>query len=71
MKIAFTVVQSKFLAMHITNQNVSFDIFTIEKVLNIFMKHDPYLFPNSFWHKRKINNFDPYNVLLAIATRDL
>ncbi len=20
-----------------------------------------------FWHKRKINNFDPYNVLLAIA----
>ncbi len=54
--------------MHITNQNVSFDIFTIEKVLNIFMKHDPYLFPNSFWHKRKINNFDPYNVLLAIAT---
>ncbi len=21
-----------------------------------------------FWHKRKIYNFDPYNVLLAIAT---
>ncbi len=21
-----------------------------------------------FWHKRKINNFDPYSVLLAIAT---
>ncbi len=21
-----------------------------------------------FWHKRKINNFDPYNVFLAIAT---
>ncbi len=21
-----------------------------------------------FWHKRKINNFDPYNVLLAIDT---
>ncbi len=21
-----------------------------------------------FWHKTKINNFDPYNVLLAIAT---
>ncbi len=23
--------------------------------------------PNDFWHKRKINNFDPYNVFLAIA----
>ncbi len=21
-----------------------------------------------FWHKRKIDNFDPYNVFLAIAT---
>ncbi len=27
----------KFLAMHITNQKLSFDIFT---VLNIFMEHD-------------------------------
>ncbi len=26
------------------------------------------LLPNDFWHKRKINNFDPYNVFLAIAT---
>ncbi len=24
--------------------------------------------PNDFWHKRKINHFDPYNVFLAIAT---
>ncbi len=24
--------------------------------------------PNDFWHKRKIDNFDPYNVFLAIAT---
>ncbi len=23
---------------------------------------------NIFWHKRKINNFDPYSVFLAIAT---
>ncbi len=23
---------------------------------------------NDFWHKRIINNFDPYNVFLAIAT---
>ena len=25
-------------------------------------------YPNDFWHKRKIDHFDPYNVLLAIAT---
>ncbi len=24
-------------------------------------------YPNDFWHKRKNDNFDPYNVLLAIA----
>ncbi len=28
-KIAFKVVQIKFLAMHITNQKLSFDIFTV------------------------------------------
>ncbi len=28
-KIAFKVVQMKFLAMHITNQKWSFDIFTV------------------------------------------
>ncbi len=33
---------------------------------NIFMEH-LYLIPNDFWHKRKIYNFDPYNVFLAIA----
>ncbi len=25
-------------------------------------------YPNDFWHKRKIDNFDSYNVFLAIAT---
>ncbi len=25
-------------------------------------------YSNDFWHKRKVNNFDPYNVLLTIAT---
>ncbi len=29
-KIIFKVVQMKFLAMHITNQKLSFDIFTIQ-----------------------------------------
>ncbi len=28
-KITFKVVQMKFLAMHITNQTLSFDIFTV------------------------------------------
>ncbi len=30
------------------------------------MKHDLYYY--DFWHKRKMYNFDPYNVLLSIAT---
>ncbi len=33
-KIAFKVVQMKFLAMHITNQNLSFDIFMVRKYLH-------------------------------------
>ncbi len=36
-KIIFKVVQMKFLAMHITNQKLSFEIFTVRK---IFMEHD-------------------------------
>ncbi len=39
-KITFKVVQMKFLAMHITNQKLSFDIFTIGNLQNIFMEHD-------------------------------
>ncbi len=27
-----------------------------------------FTYPNEFWYKRKIYNFDSYNVLLAIAT---
>ncbi len=42
-KIAFKVVQMKFLAMHISNQKLSFDIFTVGKLLKIFMEHDLYL----------------------------
>ncbi len=42
-KIIFKVVQMKFLAMHITNQKLSFDIFTVRNLLNIFMEHDLYL----------------------------
>ncbi len=36
-KIIFKVVQMKFLAMHINNQKLSVDIFTVQ---NIFMEHD-------------------------------
>ncbi len=42
-KIAFKIVQIKFLAMHITNQKLSFDIFTVGNSQNIFMEHDLYL----------------------------
>ncbi len=38
-KIIFKVVQIKFLAMHITNQKLSFGIFTVGNLLNIFMEH--------------------------------
>ncbi len=39
-KIIFKVVQIKFLAMHITNQKLSFNIFMVGNVQNIFMEHD-------------------------------
>ncbi len=39
-KIIFKVVQIKFLAMHINNQTLSFNIFTVGNVLNILMEHD-------------------------------
>ncbi len=44
-KIIFKVVEIKFLAMHITNQKCSFDMFTVGNLLNIFMEHDVYLIP--------------------------
>ncbi len=45
-KIAFKVVQMKFLTMHITNQKWSFDLFMIRNLQNIFMEHDLYLKEN-------------------------
>ncbi len=39
-KIIFKVVQIKFLAMHIINKKLSFNIFMIGNLLNIFMEHD-------------------------------
>ncbi len=34
------VVQMKLLAMHINNQKLSFDIFMVGDLQNIFMEHD-------------------------------
>ncbi len=42
-KITFRIVQMKFLAMHITNQKFSFNIFMLGNLQNIFMEHDLYL----------------------------
>ncbi len=52
-KIIFKVVKIKFLAMHITNQTLCFDIFTVGHFLNIFMEHELYLISNDFWHKNQ------------------
>ncbi len=42
-KIAFKGVQMKSLEMHIINQNLCFDTFTVGHLPNIFMEHDLYL----------------------------
>ncbi len=42
-KISFKVVQIKSLAMYIINQKLSFDIFMVRNLQNIFMEHDLYL----------------------------
>ncbi len=43
----FKVVQIKFWAIYITNQKLSFDIFTVRNLQNMFMEHDLYLM--SLW----------------------
>ncbi len=42
-KIAFKDVQMKFIAMHVINQKLSFNILALGNVQNILMKHDLYL----------------------------
>ncbi len=42
-KIAFKVVQIRFLPIHITNQKLRFDIFTVGNLPNILMEDDLYL----------------------------
>ncbi len=41
-KPAFKIFQMKFLAMHIANKKLHFDIFTVIILLNTFMEHVPY-----------------------------
>ncbi len=53
--------------MHITNQKLSFDIFTVGNLQNIFMEHDLNILL-IFVIKEKIYNFDPYDVFWASAT---
>ncbi len=67
-KIAFKAVQMKFLAMHIINQILSFNVSMVGNVLNIFKEHDLYLISQWFLAKKTNYNFDPYYVFLAIAT---
>ncbi len=64
-KIIFKVVQMKFLAMHINNQKLSFDIFTVGNLHNL---HGTWsYFPNDFWHKIK-SIILTHTCMLAIAT---
>ncbi len=37
------ILYMKSLAMHFTNQQLSFDTFTVGNLQNIFMEHDLYL----------------------------
>ncbi len=48
------------VAMHITNQKLSFAIFTVENSQNICVEHGVNILM-FFWHKRKIDNFYPCN----------
>ncbi len=43
----------KFLAMHITNQKLSFDIFTVGHLQNIFMERDLYIMSQWFLAYKK------------------
>ncbi len=52
--------------MHITNQKLRFDIFTVGNLLNIFMEYDLNIL--MIFGIKENDNFEPYNVLLAIST---
>ncbi len=64
-KIIFKDVKIKFL-MHITNQKLSFDIFMVGNVPNIFMEHDLNIL--MFFGIKEKWIILTYNVFLDIAT---
>ncbi len=63
-KIIFKVVQMKFLAMHINNQKLSFDIFTVGNVQNIFMEHDLNIL--MIFGIKEMYNFEPQCINIAV-----
>ncbi len=67
-KITFKDVQMKFSAMHITNQKLSVNIFTVENLQNIFMEHGSLLNILMIFGIKERHYFDPHNVFLTIAT---
>ncbi len=60
----------KFLAMHITNQKLSFDIFMVGNLQNIFMEHDLNILM-IFGIKEKLIILTHTMYFLAIATNIL
>ncbi len=52
--------------MHITNKKLRFYIFTVWNLLNIFMECDLNIL--MIFGIKENDNFEPYNVLLSIAT---
>ncbi len=44
-----------------------FENLSVQKILNI-EKIISNLISNAYWHKIKMYNFDPYNILLVIST---
>ncbi len=72
--IIFKVVQIMFLEMHITNTKLSFDIFKVGNLQNIFMEHGLNILmifgikEKSIYIGQNRYNFDPYSVFLSIAT---
>ncbi len=61
-KIIFKVVQIKSMQCILLINNKFWYITVLISWWNMI------LISNDFWHKIKIYNFDPYNVLLSIAT---
>ncbi len=53
--------------MHVNNKKISFDIFIVRNLLNIFMEHDLNILM-IFGFYFFFYNFDTHNVFLAVNT---